>query len=132
MAGRPTKLQAALAAGLTAFACICAVSFPDAARAQPASGPGPAAVSASDGLGYQLVTTAGQVSSFGGATYAGSADGETLNAPIVGMAPTADGAGYWLVASDGGVFTFGDAVFYGSEGGHALNAPIVGMAATAD
>jgi hypothetical protein len=64
-----------------------------------------------------------------GAQFFGSMSGQTVAAPIVGMAATPDGDGYWLVGSDGGVFNYGDAVFKGSMGGMPLNAPIVGMAA---
>ena len=56
--------------------------------------------------------------------------GQTLNAPIVGMAATPSGNGYWLVASDGGIFSYGDAGFFGSAGSIHLNKPIVGMAST--
>ncbi len=88
----------------------------------PATGPG----------SYALVNVVGDVSTFGGAHYAGDRYDEPINRPIVGATTTPDRAGYWLVASDGGVFTFGDAGFYGSTGGMHLNRPIVGMAATAD
>ena len=54
--------------------------------------------------------------------------GQSLNQPIVGIAPSPDGKGYWLVARDGGIFAFGDAHYGGSMGGMPLNAPIVGMA----
>ena len=80
--------------------------------------------------GYRLVTAAGQVSCFGGATCLGDLSGLHLNKPIVGIVATATGKGYWLVATDGGIFAIGDAVFYGSTGALALNKPIVGMAAT--
>ncbi len=56
--------------------------------------------------------------------------GQTLNAPIVGMAATPSGNGYWLVSSDGGIFSYGDAGFHGSAGSIHLNKPIVSMAAT--
>jgi len=78
------------------------------------------------------VASDGGVFAFGDATFAGSAGGQHLNAPLVGMAATPDGNGYWEVASDGGVFAFGDATFAGSAGGQHLNAPVVGMAATPD
>lgn len=65
-----------------------------------------------------------------GAPYLGSALGQGLRAPVVGMAGTPTGAGYWIVAADGGVFAYGDARFLGSAGGTRLNAPIVGMAGT--
>ncbi|HVB92931.1 MAG TPA: polysaccharide deacetylase family protein [Acidimicrobiales bacterium] len=75
---------------------------------------------------------AGQPIGFGNAGSYGSVAGQTLAAPVVGMASTPSGQGYWLVASDGGMFAFGDAQFSGSTGGIALNKPVVGMAATPD
>jgi hypothetical protein len=90
------------------------------------------ATTSADGQGYWLVASDGGVFTFGDARYFGSTGGQSLNKPIVGMAPTPDGQGYWLVASDGGVFSFGDAGYFGSTGGQSLNDPIVGMAATPD
>jgi hypothetical protein len=55
--------------------------------------------------------------------------GQSLNAPIVGIAPSSDGHGYWLAAADGGVFAFGDAPFYGSFGGQSLKYPVAQIAA---
>jgi len=80
--------------------------------------------------GYWLAASDGGVFTFGTAGFAGSAGGQRLNQPVVGMAATVDGGGYWLDASDGGIFAFGDAPFYGSMGGRPLAQPIVGMAAT--
>ncbi len=80
--------------------------------------------------GYWMVGADGGVFSFGNASFAGSAAGTSLNAPIVGMAVAPHGSGYWLVGSDGGVFSFGSAGFFGSMGGKTLNAPVVGIAAT--
>ena len=82
--------------------------------------------------GGWIVGSDGSIATTGGAPCYGSLAGQSLNAPIVGMASTPDGKGYWLVASDGGVFAFGDATFYGSMGGKPLNKPIVGMASTPD
>jgi hypothetical protein len=81
---------------------------------------------AGTGSGYWLVTSTGQVYSYGGATYYGGMDGRHLNKPIVGIASTSDGKGYWLIASDGGVFAFGDARFAGSKGGLGTISPVVG------
>jgi hypothetical protein len=97
----------------------------------------PAAAQTTGVPAYWLVATDGGIFSFGGAGYYGSVPGvlkpgQTLNKPIVGMAPTHDGAGYWVVASDGGIFTFGDAQFHGSTGNIVLNQPVVGMAPTPD
>ena len=83
-----------------------------------------------DTTGYRLVTAAGQVTCFGGATCLGDLSALQLNKPIVGIVATSSGKGYWLVATDGGIFAIGDAVFYGSTGAFKLNKPIVGMAAT--
>ena len=80
---------------------------------------------AGTGTGYWLVTSAGQVYSYGGATYFGGMAGRHLNKPIVGIASTSDGKGYWLIASDGGVFSFGDARFAGSKGALGTVSPVV-------
>ena len=72
------------------------------------------------------VTSSGAVYENG--TQVEGMDGQTLEAPIVGIASTSDGQGYWLVGADGGVFAFGDAPFLGSIAGQHLNAPIVGIA----
>ncbi|MFZ0251027.1 MAG: glycosyl hydrolase [Acidimicrobiales bacterium] len=82
--------------------------------------------------GYWTVTSAGAVTTHGGAPALGSPalSNLRLTQPIVGMAATPSGKGYWLVASDGGIFSYGDAQFYGSTGAIHLNDPIVGMAAT--
>ncbi len=77
--------------------------------------------------GYQMAASDGGIFSFGKAPFLGSAGGDRLSAPMVGMAAN-PGGGYWEVGSDGGIFAF-DAPFYGSLGGWKLPAPIVGMAA---
>ncbi|MGB9183093.1 MAG: hypothetical protein WCB67_03435 [Solirubrobacteraceae bacterium] len=79
-----------------------------------------------------LVGSDGSIQSFDGAPLFGSAAGQRLNAPIVGMAATPDGKGYWLVGGDGGIFTFGDAGFHGSAATLRLAKPVVAMAATPD
>ena len=78
----------------------------------------------------QASPPAGQPVAFGNAGSYGSVAGQTLAAPVMGMAATPSGHGYWLVASDGGIFAFGDAQFYGSMGGTQLQAPVIGVAAT--
>jgi peptidoglycan/xylan/chitin deacetylase (PgdA/CDA1 family) len=75
---------------------------------------------------------AGQPVGFGNAGNFGGLGGQTLAAPVVGMAANPSGTGYWLVGTDGGIFAFGDAQFYGSTGGQRLNRPVVAMAATPD
>ena len=86
-----------------------------AARTQAGSSPG-----------YWLVTSTGQVYSYGGATNFGGMNGRHLNKPVVGIASTFDGKGYWLIAADGGVFAFGDARFAGSRGTLGTAAAVVG------
>ena len=68
--------------------------------------------------GYWTVSSAGSITSHGGAPTFGSPalSGLHLTQPIVGMASTTDGQGYWLVASDGGVFSYGDAKFSDQPG----------------
>jgi hypothetical protein len=83
--------------------------------------------------GYRFVASDGGIFNYGsGAPFLGSMGGQSLNAPIVGMATMPAGDGYYLVASDGGVFNFGSAQFYGSAGSLHLNKPIVGIAVTPD
>jgi hypothetical protein len=84
--------------------------------------------------GYDLVASDGGVSTYplGIQPFCGSAAGQRLTRPVVGMTTAPSTGGYWLVASDGGVFAYGDAGFHGSAGGLTLNSPVVGMAATPD
>ncbi len=94
---------------------------------------GPPGTPGTNGLGYWLVGSDGNVYPFGQVKSFGSLAGRHLNAPVVGMVPTPDGLGYWLVAADGGVFTFGDAAFYGSLPGIGVHvSDIVGIAPTPD
>ena len=97
------------------------------AQPAPAQAAGSRLASTPDGSGYWVASPSGSVTPFGSAKRLGSAAGERLNAPIVGIAATPDGKGYWLVGSDGGVFSYGDAPFLGSMGGVHLNEPVVGM-----
>jgi hypothetical protein len=84
--------------------------------------------------GYDLVAADGGVFTYPspGQPFCGSAGGEHLNRPVVGMAMAPALGGYWMVASDGGIFAYGEAAFHGSMGGSHLNAPVVAMAGTPD
>ena len=59
--------------------------------------------------GYWFVAADGGVFNFGDAAFHGSAGGQPLGAPVVGMAATRAGGGYRLVEADGGIIGFGDA-----------------------
>ena len=89
--------------------------------------PATTAVPTADGKGYYVAAADGTVWAFGDAHFYGDMTGQTLSAPIVGIAADPSTGGYWLVAGDGGVFAF-HAPFYGSTGLH-LRAPVVGIAA---
>jgi hypothetical protein len=91
-----------------------------------------AAAPTPDGKGFWTVTSKGQVSVEGDATFYGDASSLNLNGSIVSIAPTFDGRGYWLLGSDGGVFSYGDASFYGSTGNLHLNAAALQMVSTPD
>ncbi len=65
------------------------------------------------GDGYWFVSSDGGIFAFGSSAFHGSMGGQTLHAPVMGMAADNATGGYWLVAADGGVFSFG-APFYGS------------------
>ncbi len=95
----------------------------------PSPGPSP---SSGGSDGYRLVTSTGEVSTFGSDRFFGPDQVHALSKPIVAMAGTPDGNGYWLVGADGGIFNFGDAGFHGSTGSLDLNAPIVGIASSVD
>ena len=84
----------------------------------------------SDGKGFWVASTDGNVAPEGDALGHGTATAYPLAAPVVGIATTATGGGYWLLGSDGGVFSFGDARFYGSTGSLALAQPALQMVAT--
>jgi hypothetical protein len=88
---------------------------------------------ASQGTGYWMVGTDGNVYSYGSAQgYGSPASLPSLNAPIIDMTATPGGGGYWVLGADGGVFSYGDAQFYGSTGSIHLNQPAVSMVATPD
>ena len=82
--------------------------------------------------GYDIVTSMGNVITFGTAkSYGKLKEKKPTNSVVDGVA-TPDGKGYWLVDKEGGVYTFGDAKFYGSVSNKQLGSSVVGMAATAD
>ena len=63
---------------------------------------------------YDLVTSAGDVQTFGGAGFFGSRVSQSAPTRVLGGASTADGLGYWIFSTTGDVFPYGDAFSYGS------------------
>ncbi len=63
---------------------------------------------------YDLVTSAGEVQTFGGAGFFGSRVSQNAPTRAIGGASTADGLGYWIFSDTGDVFSYGDAFNYGS------------------
>ena len=98
----------------------------------PLSHPIVGAAESPDGLGYWLVSSAGEVFAFGDARSYRSSAKFYASEPVVAVAATPDGKGYWLVDKNGKVFAYGDAHFYGSAIKYHLVKPIVGIAATSD
>jgi len=90
------------------------------------------AAEARDGLGYWLVSSAGDVFTFGDARSYRSSAKFYASEPVVAMAATPDGKGYWLVAQNGRVVAYGDARSYRSSAKFYASEPVVGMAATPD
>ena len=88
-------------------------------------------VSTGSGAGYWIVASDGGVFSFGNAGFYGSLGGQSLNAPVSGMARTTNSAGYRLCARDGGVFCFGNAGYFGSMAGQSLGGPVIGIESSA-
>jgi hypothetical protein len=76
------------------------------------------------GTGYWVVTTGGQVHTFGTAADHGSSPGASRVVDVV----AARGGGYWVAREDGSVSAHGGARDHGRPG--ALAHPVVGMAAT--
>jgi subtilisin family serine protease len=98
----------------------------------PLSHPIVGATESPDGLGYWLVSSAGEVFSFGDArSYRSSAKFYTSE-PVVGIAVTPNGKGYWLVAQNGRVVAYGNARSYRSTAKFYASEPVVGIAATPD
>ena len=70
------------------------------------------------GNGYWLVTSTGNVYTFGDAPYFGAPGHGTVTSAVA----TPDGKGYWVLLSDGEVFAYGDAANLGSPSSANFNA----------
>ena len=88
----------------------------------------------SDGQGYWLLQSNGDVAAYGDAhSYGSLSPGQAGSDRVIAMARTYDDHGYWLVGADGHVYSFGDAHAYGSvPADDATSVPITGMAVTPD
>ena len=98
----------------------------------PLSHPIVGAAETPDGLGYWLVSSAGDVFTFGDARSYRSSAKFYASEPVVAMAANPDGKGYWLVAQNGRVVGYGGARSYRSSAKFYASEPVVGMAATPD
>jgi hypothetical protein len=83
------------------------------------------------GNGYWLVTSTGNVYSFGDATYYGAPGQQS--APVTSAVRTPDGNGYWILFSNGAVAGYGDAEDLGGPVGTVGGAnPASAIFTTAD
>ena len=98
----------------------------------PLSHPIVGAAEMPDGLGYWLVSSAGDVFTFGDARSYRSRAKFYASEPVVCMAATPNGKGYWLVTQNLRVVGYGNARSYRSSTKYHLTKPIVGIAATSD
>jgi hypothetical protein len=80
---------------------------------------------------YELVTSNGQLYTFGAAPSFAPRPAPKLDGSVVAVADTPDGGGYWMATDAGAVYAFGNAHFFGSHTG-ATDGPVVGMAVTHD
>ena len=98
----------------------------------PLSHPIVGAAEMPDGLGYWLVSSAGDVFTFGDARSYRSSAKFYASEPVVGMAATPSGKGYWLVTQNGRVVGYGNARSYRSSAKFYASEPVVGIVATPD
>lgn len=97
--------------------------------ANPSTYPAAAIESTNSGDGYWIVTSRGQVYSFGDAHFYGGLGQRTIGTTIVDIVATPSGNGYLLIGRNGAVFPFGDASWHGSMKGRT-SSPIVAAATT--
>jgi hypothetical protein len=65
-----------------------------------------------NGKGYRFVASDGGVFCFGQAAFDGSAGGQTLAAPVNGIASDGATGGYWLAGTSGTVYNYGGAASF--------------------
>jgi subtilisin family serine protease len=98
----------------------------------PLSHPIVGAAESPDGLGYWLVSSAGEVFAFGDARSYRSSAKFYASEPVVAVAVTPNAKGYWLVAQNGRVVAYGNARSYRSSAKFYASEPVVAVAATPD
>ncbi|GAC1327505.1 MAG: hypothetical protein NVSMB17_01610 [Candidatus Dormibacteria bacterium] len=64
--------------------------------------------------GYNILTGAGGIYSFGDAGYFGNLIDHGYPGPAIGLSETPEGRGYAIVTTPGNLYTFGDAVYFGN------------------
>ncbi|GAC1575376.1 MAG: hypothetical protein NVS3B24_03920 [Candidatus Dormibacteria bacterium] len=64
--------------------------------------------------GYNILTGAGGIYSFGDATYHGNLIDHGYPGPAIGLSETPDGGGYAIVTTPGNLYTFGNANYFGN------------------
>jgi hypothetical protein len=80
--------------------------------------------------GYNILTSAGAIYSFGTANYFGNLLDHGYPGPAVGLAATADGGGYNILNSAGGIYSFGNAGYLGNLIDHGYPGPAVALSYT--
>jgi hypothetical protein len=81
---------------------------------------------------YDLITSQGDVQTFGGAGFFGSRVAQGVPTRVIGGGATADGLGYWIASSHGSVYTYGDATNFGSPAAVFGSRKIAVFATSAD
>lgn len=80
--------------------------------------------------GYNILTSAGAIYSFGTANYFGNLIDHGYPGPAVGLAATPNGGGYSILNSGGGIYTFGNANYFGNLIDHGYPGPAVALSYT--
>ena len=80
--------------------------------------------------GYNILTSAGAIYSFGSAAYRGNLLDHGYPGPAIGLAETPDGGGYNILTTFGGIYSFGNAGYYGNLIDHGYPGPAVALSMT--
>jgi hypothetical protein len=99
---------------------------------KPHTGTVVAIASSPEGAGYYLVTSTGQVFTFGHAPNFGGLSQGTVGQTITSIAITPDAQGYYLLSATGGITIYGDARYFGPAVLPALNGQATNIAVTSD